>query len=75
MPEDPEVLDTYDIPTHDETQYLIVTDPELTTTDVQVWHKRNAAAHKDRRRLSRQFDTTILLFDFERAAWRYPTPA
>lgn len=42
MPKDPTALEDYDIPTHDETRYLIVTDPEQTTTDVQIWHKRDA---------------------------------
>jgi len=41
-PAEPSDLQAYDIPTHDDTQYLVVTDPELTGTEVQVWHKQPA---------------------------------
>jgi zinc protease len=42
IPDDVQPLEAYGIPTHDDTQYVIVTDPEKTTTDVQVWSKQNA---------------------------------
>ena len=51
-------------PTHDDTQYLIVTDPEQTTTDVQVWHKQDAQLTRTgddyRASLTRRFFYSIL---------------
>ena len=72
-PVEPSDLQSYDIPTHDDTQYLVVTDPELTETEVQVWHKQPARPTRTgedyRHALTQSFFYSVLnerLLDIER---------
>ncbi len=72
-PAEPAELQSYDIPTHDDTQFLVVTDPELTETEVQIWHKQPARPTRTgddyRQALTESFFYSVLnerLLDIER---------